>query len=252
MTIMSFLLFLPISSNAVTIDIDQIIWETSSSGDFDPSAYSGTVDMSSSGTSLIITLTNTSGYAGVDGSYNLLTGLGFNLPGGINVTGGDASMNGSTAINFTPNPAYGGSVGGEWGYANDPDKGHFGDGDALLHNPVNTVVSSMIADVDNSFNSNYYEPEYMDGPEFGLLRRGGQCSDPGGLAAIQDTVIFDLTLSGDLPDDWSDSINDEWVVISFASPDSTFPIPEPATMLLFGGGLIGLAAFGRKKFGKKL
>jgi hypothetical protein len=31
---------------------------------------------------------------------------------------------------------------------------------------------------------------------------------------------------------------------------STAPIPEPATMLLFGTGLIGMAGIGRKKFKK--
>jgi hypothetical protein len=29
------------------------------------------------------------------------------------------------------------------------------------------------------------------------------------------------------------------------------PIPEPATMLLFGSGLIGIAFLGRKRFSKK-
>ena len=40
-------------------------------------------------------------------------------------------------------------------------------------------------------------------------------------------------------------------VINIFDKDSIAPIPEPATMFLLGIGLIGIAAFGRKKLFKK-
>jgi hypothetical protein len=36
-----------------------------------------------------------------------------------------------------------------------------------------------------------------------------------------------------------------------AAASETVPVPEPATMLLFGIGFVGLAVFGRRKYVKK-
>ena len=244
-------ILLPTSSNATPLTVDEIIYETGVNAT-DPNVLGGTVDMTFNGSTLEITLTNTStGVASLEASYNLLTGLGFNLPGALYIDIGFVSMAGSTAINFT---APGDNdVSGEWGYDNYPlNAGPFQNPPAgETYSTVNTVVSCMeSSSKDGVFSSSLYGPDPLAGPEFGLLSGQVESSVAGGQYAIQDSIILSLTLGGS----WSGTdlisfIDDGDVVLSFGSPHASV-VPEPATMLLFGSGLAGLFGF-RKKFRKK-
>jgi hypothetical protein len=85
------------------------------------------------------------------------------------------------------------------------------------------------------------------GIDFGLVPFGSLPSN-GGFQnqgpVIQNAIEFRFTFDETLTEDMFTNVQ------PLFGSDGAAPVPEPATMLLLGTGLIGLAGFGRKKFKK--
>jgi len=200
-----------------------------------------------SGDSLTVTLTNTS-KGDVLVPSDVLTAVFFTVAGDPELKPVSAVLAGGSNVLFGSTDP-GGVVGGEWAYKNGlsgapqgADEGISSSGLGLF-GPSNLFPGS---DLDN--------PTDPNGLNYGITSAGDNSATGNKMVTeseplIKNSVVFTLSgLSG---------FRFEGPLVTNVSfqygtdlSGPNLPIPEPATMLLFGSGLLGLAAVGRKRFFK--
>jgi hypothetical protein len=261
-------LFLPMTySYELEMDIDQTIWQA------DPGLLPDTLKAqvkfigdSSVLDSFQIELTNQSSLTVPVSGYDfpatvLLTGVAFNLPvDPINIDIVSGFIDTGTYIqnggDANPSP--------HWGFQNDPNKGYYQEPpDGVTTLSVNTVLSTMQAASSDGRLSDGNVGN-MNGPDYGILSdayvneinsSSPTITMPSNYPYFERHALFTIILDDDndsltpfaISTDWENLFKDidaQHLVVGFGSP--TAVVPEPATMLLFGSGLIGLAGLRRR------
>ena len=214
------------------------------------SNLSASANFNLTGNVLTVTLTNTSA-VDVLNPAQVLTGVFFNSNGTL--TPVSALLGPGSVVLFAPAPA-GGNVGGEFAYAS-----------GLSGAPLGATQGISSAGLGLFGNPNFNGPDLdppdaVNGGNYGITSAGddpttgntGVTGGPPGNAEplIQNQVIFTFTVS---PGFTLESIEDVSFQYGTTLNDPNITnVPEPASMLLLGTGLLGIAAGLRKRFSRAI
>jgi len=208
----------------------------------------GSAAFTISGTTLTLTLTNTSPGNLLEAPTNTLTGLSF-LINGLTPALTPVSAISPNAIvnpaNCDANPCGGTNVnvGGEWGY-----QSSFGGKEAV--GSAGYITSGLSGNLGNFNGLNLQNPVSLDGVEFGILSAAHGALN-GGLttqALVDDRVVLTLTVPVGTTEAQIGSVS----FLYGTAPDATIPgtppsIPWPGTLVLLGMGLAGLGLTRHRK-----